>query len=155
MKLSTFKTYLRQSDKLLFSLQDGTQIPEHFHVTELGLITKIFIDCGGTVRNEQVANFQLWNASDFDHRLKPEKLLKIIDLAKPLLGEDDLEIEMEYQTDTIGKYGLDFNGKNFILTSRQTTCLAGDNCGAPAGKQHLKLSDIHNAACCTPGTGCC
>jgi hypothetical protein len=31
-------------------------VPEHFHVTEVGLITKNFIDCGGKVRNETVIN---------------------------------------------------------------------------------------------------
>jgi hypothetical protein len=34
---------------------------------------KNFIDCGGKVRNETVVNFQLWNANDFEHRLKPKK----------------------------------------------------------------------------------
>ena len=48
-------------------------VPSHFHVTEVGKITKHFIDCGGTVRNEEVVNFQLWQADDYDHRLHPEK----------------------------------------------------------------------------------
>jgi hypothetical protein len=39
-------------------------VPEHFHVTEVGVVTKDFIDCGGTVRHEKVANFQLWDAND-------------------------------------------------------------------------------------------
>ena len=33
---------------------------------------------------------------------------------------EDLEIEVEYQVNTIGKYELDFNGTNFILTAKQT-----------------------------------
>jgi hypothetical protein len=31
-----------------------------------------FIDCGGKVRNETVINFQLWDANDFEHRLKKD-----------------------------------------------------------------------------------
>lgn len=137
-------------------LPNGGYVPEHFHVTEVGLITKHFIDCGGNIRNEKVANFQLWNANDHDHRLKPQKLLRIIDLSEKVLGNQDLEIEVEYQTDTIGKYGLQFNGKDFVLTTKQTACLAQDNCGVPAAKAHLPLSEIKNtSSCCTPETGCC
>jgi hypothetical protein len=132
-------------------------VPEHFHVTEVGLITKHFIDCGGTERIEKVANFQLWNANDFDHRLKPQKLLNIIELSERKLGMGDLEVEVEYQSDTIGKYGLDFDGNRFILTSKVTACLASDACGIPTEKIKVKIADLQTVAqaSCTPGGGCC
>jgi lactate permease len=65
-----------------FVLENGEEIPAHFHVKEVGVVTTHFIDCGSTVRNEKVANFQPWEANDFDHRLKPEKLSKIIALSE-------------------------------------------------------------------------
>jgi hypothetical protein len=74
MKLSQIKTILNSVEAVSFILEDGTVIPEHFHVTEVGLVTKNFIDCGGTIRKETVINFQLWNANDFDHRLKPQRI---------------------------------------------------------------------------------
>jgi len=95
MKLSQIKQQLTQLDRIVFQLPDGDLVPSHFHVTEVGKITKRFIDCGGTVRNEEVANFQLWNADDYDHRLHPEKLLNIIELSEKFLGIEDLEIEVE------------------------------------------------------------
>src|SRR5690606_31542974 len=101
-------------------------VPEHFHVTEIGIITKRFIDCVGTLRNEKVVSFQLWDANDFDHRLKPEKLRKIIALSENVLDIEDSEIEIEYQSDTIGKYDLGFDGNTFLLLSKKTTCLASD-----------------------------
>jgi len=52
MKLSQVKNILKTVDAVNFILADGTAVPEHFHVTEVGLITKNFIDCGGTVRQE-------------------------------------------------------------------------------------------------------
>src|SRR5688572_4628645 len=106
MKLSDIKKHLSNLEAVNFQLEDGTAVPEHFHVTEVGVITKHFIDCGGTIRNEKVANFQLWDANDFEHRLKPKKLLNIIGLSEKLLGMEDLEIEVEYQAGTIGKYAL-------------------------------------------------
>jgi hypothetical protein len=51
MKLSQFKLQLSSLSNLNFVLPNGTIIPKHFHVTEVGQITKHFIDCGGTVRN--------------------------------------------------------------------------------------------------------
>lgn len=155
MKLSDIKKHLSTAEAVNFELQNGTMVPEHFHVTEVGVVTKHFIDCGGTVRNEKVANFQLWDANDFEHRLKPQKLLNIIGLSEKVLGMEDLEIEVEYQNDTVGKYGLDFNGKNFVLTSKQTACLASDNCGIPADKQKIALGALTPANACTPGGGCC
>jgi len=110
MKLSEIKKQLSQLDQIAFKLPNGELVPNHFHVTEVGKITKHFIDCGGTVRNETVVNFQLWNANDYDHRLHPEKLLNIIELSEKTLGIEDLDIEVEYQAETIGKFGLDFDG---------------------------------------------
>lgn len=153
MKLSQIKQHLSNAVAVNFELEDGSMVPEHFHVTEVGVVTKNFIDCGGTVRNEKVANFQLWDANDFEHRLKPHKLLNIIALSEKVLGMEDLEIEVEYQADTIGKYHLDFNGKNFVLAATKTNCLAKDKCGIPPEK--LKVNLAQAATVCTPGGGCC
>ena len=153
MKLSEVKHILQTADAVDFALENGTKVPEHFHVTEIGVVTKHFIDCGGTVRNEKVANFQLWDANDFDHRLKPQKLLHIIALSEKALGMEDLDIEVEYQGETIGKYDLGYNGKDFVLLSKTTTCLANDKCGVP--KEKLNLNELKTVNACTPGGGCC
>ena len=156
MKLSEIKKQLGTLENVAFVLPNGTYVPEHFHVTEVGLITKNFIDCGGKVRTETVVNFQLWDANDFEHRLKPQKLLNIIELSEKVLGIEDFEIEVEYQAQTIGKYDLDFNGKDFVLLNKQTACLAQDQCGIPSEKQKVRLSDMKNEpSCCTPGGSCC
>ena len=109
MKLSEIKEILTKVEGVNFQLENGEMVPEHFHVTEVGVITKDFIDCGGTVRHEKVANFQLWNADDIEHRLKPGKLLNIIGLSEKILGMEDSEIEVEYHAQTIGKYDLTFD----------------------------------------------
>lgn len=155
MKLSEIKSTLGSLEQIAFQLPDGRLVPRHFHVTEVGKVTKHFIDCGGTVRHEEVVNFQLWEANDYDHRLHPEKLVHIIELSEKALGIGDLEIEVEYQGDTIGKYGLDFDGRNFLLTTKMTDCLAKDNCGIPQEKQGLRLSALTPSAGCDPASGCC
>jgi hypothetical protein len=160
MKLSEVKNALQNLNEVTFKLPNGALVPAHFHVTEVGVITKQFIDCGGTTRNEQVINFQLWEANDFDHRLAPQKLTKIIDLSERVLRLPDAEVEVEYQADTIGKYGLYFNATtgNFELTTKTTNCLAQDKCGIPPEKLKVNLGNLtptDAAACCTPGGGCC
>lgn len=157
MKLSEVKDLLPTLENVTFQLENGTFVPEYFHVTEVGIITKNFIDCGGIIRNEQVVNFQLWNADDFEHRLKPGKLLNIIQLSEEKLGIGNFEIEVEYQSETIGKYDLDFNGKNFVLRNKTTACLAQDACGIPSEKQKISLKELTagSANSCVPGSGCC
>lgn len=159
MKLSEVKSKLTGLSEVNFLLPDGTKVPEHFHVTEVGAISKHFIDCGGTVRKENVINFQLWEANDFDHRLKPQKLIDIIALSERILGLENLEVEVEYQSDTIGKYGLDFRNGDFVLETKSTNCLASDKCGIPAEKLKVNLSSLtpveQSAQCCGPDSNCC
>lgn len=156
MTLSEIKKHLSQLDTISFTLPDGSLVPNHFHVTEVGKVTKHFIDCGGTVREEKKVNFQLWNADDYDHRLHPEKLVKIITLSEDIFNLQDLEIEVEYQGDqTIQKFGLEFQNNSFQLTSLVTDCLAKDKCGIPEPKQKLQFSDLQSGQTCTPGSGCC
>jgi hypothetical protein len=158
MKISQFSAALENAIALKFQLPNGSFVPEHFHITEAGMITKNFIDCGGVVRKENTISFQIWVAGDTDHRLTPAKLLGIIHKAEKLFGDEDFEIEVEYQSDTIGKYGLEMHDEAFVLTATQTDCLAKDHCGIPPEKIKLSLADIgkENAgSCCTPGGGCC
>lgn len=158
MKLSEIKKHLSELTTIAFQLPNGDLVPNHFHMTEVGKVTKHFIDCGGTVRTEEVVNFQLWEANDYDHRLHPEKLVQIIELSEKKLGLPEADIEVEYQMkETIGKFNLDFDGSNFLLTSKLTDCLAKDNCGIPTEKLKVKIGEwkVKETACCTPDSGCC
>lgn len=156
MKLSELKNLLTEIETVSFQLPDKSFVPSHFHVTEVGETTKKFIDCGGTIREEKYVNFQLWQANDFDHKIEPGKLLKIIDLSERSLGISDNEIEVEFQQETIGRFGLVFNGKNLELTSKSTACLASDACGSKPEKSKLQLADLNSkASCCGPVSSCC
>jgi hypothetical protein len=156
MNLSTLKEHIKSIDSLHFQLPDGQLVPSHYHVTEVGMIQKDFIDCGGTIRKEKVVNFQLWFSDDVDHSLQPKRLLDIIELSEEKLGLGDFEIEVEYQAGTIGKFGLAFDGKNFLLTNKMTDCLAADKCIPNIEKPKVDLNNlITNQNSCTPGGGCC
>ena len=154
MKLSDFKIHISKVDKVNFQLENGTFLPSHFHITEIGLSNKKFIDCGGVIRNENLISFQLWHANDFNHRLKPKNVLEIISIAENAIISEDLEIEVEYQDSTIGKYNVSFDGKNFILLNKKTNCLAEDQCGIEIKKPKISLSQLQTSNC-SPDSDCC
>lgn len=156
MKLSKFKNALKTTQRVSFRLPDGEFLEAHTHITEVGMLRKQFVDCGGVVRTETKVGFQLWKDDyDLEHRLYPEKLLHIIELSEEQLTILDEEIEVEYQSETIGKYGVEFNGFEFVLTNKTTACLAEDNCGIPVVKKKVNLSEIQNEGSCSPNSGCC
>jgi len=158
MKLSELKQQLLSMDTLTFILPNGTSVPSHFHVTEVGQIEKSFIDCGGMVRKEKTIGLQLWKSIDFHHRLKASKLLSIIEMSEQQLHLSDEEIEVEYQGETIEKYGLAYSEGIFLLTQTKTACLAEDSCGITLPKISVSLSELgsnEKGNTCTPGSGCC
>ena len=151
MKLLELKSVLEKIHEVAFQLHNGELIPSHFHVTEVGKVTKNFIDCGGTIRKEEVVSFQLWSGNDLEHRLYSETFLKIIEKAETVLGVGNHKIEVEYQANTIGKYGLDFNGTHFVLTTKQTDCLAMEKCEIPTvakGAAENKQLNSCSPSCC-------
>ncbi len=148
MRLSEVKLSLENLETIGFQLPNGELVPNHFHVTEVGTISKNFIDCGGTIRSEEVINLQLWDANDYDHRVHPEKLINIIELSEKVLKLQDLDVEVEYQGESIQKFGLDFDGENFLLLAKQTDCLAKGKCNKPTEKPRAKLSNIKKTFCC-------
>ena len=154
MLLSEFLSALNQVSEFRFQQPNGDFVPNHFHITEVGRVHKHFIDCGGTERKESVVNFQLWNSYDVQHRLSPQKVIQIINLSQERIGILDEEIEVEYQGETIGKYGLGFDGINFQLITKATDCLARDHCGVPEKKvESVMVGKGGNS--CDPGSGCC
>jgi Family of unknown function (DUF6428) len=159
MKLSTLKQCLSELTEVHFFLADGTSVPAHVHLTEVGSIQRKFIDCGGTLRDATTINMQLWYAQDVDHRLSPQKLLSIIEQSERALHLPDAEVEVEYQTNTIGRYALAFANGQFILQPLFTDCLASDSCGIPAQlkpkKQLADLTVTESAMSCTKESGCC
>ena len=54
MKISEMKQSLVGLDAVNFRLPSGEHLPAHFHVTEVGLVSKHFIDCGGVLRARKV-----------------------------------------------------------------------------------------------------
>lgn len=138
MKVSEFHDVLRANPGtgIQIVLPDGDLVPAHFHITEVGRVQKEFIDCGGTRRSTKTCVLQVWVADDFMHRLDTCKLARIISLARTVLNDEDLPVEMEYQNGTIGLFPISASevsrsGIRLHAGIKQTACLAPDRCGVP------------------------
>lgn len=153
MKTSEFKSRLEtHSDlPLAFTLPDGSAIPAHFHITEVGRVDKTFLDCGGEPHLTSTCLLQAWVAKDTDHRLDAGKLRRIFDLATPILEGDDLDVEVEYEPSWVSQFAVESaiveNGVlHFQLGAKHTDCLAKDTC-LPAV--------VEQSSGCSGGSGCC
>jgi hypothetical protein len=116
-----------------FQLPSGELAPAHAHVTEIARISKQFIDCGGTFREDSMCRLQTWVADDYDHRLTAGKLAKILDKARTILGDEDLAVDIEHDMGFVTQFPLqaaELQGTELILTlqGRNTACLAPELC---------------------------
>jgi hypothetical protein len=116
----------------------------------VGRVDKTFLDCGGTARRISSLCLQAWVADDVDHRLTAGKLADIIERAAPILGNDDLEAEIEYEDGLISQFPIESastEGESLLFTlgTKHTDCLAKEIC-LPTPRE--------SSSCCT-GTGCC
>lgn len=151
MTLSDLKSALAKHPNqiLVLSLPDGSEIPPHFHVTEVAFSKKDFIDCGGTIRHEGKCLLQIWVADDIDHRVNSSALAKILEHGSPVIPTEALPVEIEYCMPGLTHMELsqvrsEANTLHLSFSHLLTDCLAKDVCGiTPSGDS------------CEPGSGCC
>lgn len=139
MNLQNLKTALAENpdQPIAIKFADGSSLAPHFHITEIGKVTKDFVDCGGTRRQTQSCMLQTLVADDTDHRLVTTKLAGITQMSDVLELDGSVEVEAEVQTDTIAIYSVESAGPEngtfvFKLAAKNTACLAPDKCGIEA-----------------------
>jgi Family of unknown function (DUF6428) len=158
MNLSKFKEILHSHSnlELHFTLPNGESIPQAFHITEVGYVTKKFMDCGGRPHQLETCLLQTWIGPDIDHRLTAKKLLKIIEQSSSILPHDYLPVEIEHESILISQYSLSNNFTvseqviSFILLTKHADCLAKDVC-LPQHKSQHNFSILPTESCCQPG----
>src|ERR1700761_3890277 len=138
MQISEFKKILSDhaSRNIRFELPTGTKVPPHAHVTEVALIEKKFVDCGGTFRTDSLCRLQTWFADDTDHRLAAGKLFAILEKSASFIQADDLEVDVEHEAPFVSQFPIEkIEVDGEVLTIRlgikHTACLAEDRCLPP------------------------
>ena len=91
---------------------------------------------------------QTWVGDDTGHRITAGKLLKAIAAAAPVLGDEDLPVELEYEACNVVQLRVVAVGREgqvlvVRLGKKHTDCLAKELCLPAAGNT------------CKPGSGCC
>ena len=137
MNLKELKSILRTHPAAYprFVLPDGEQIPRHYHITEVGHVTKRFIDCGGTLHDQtDTCLLQTYVADDVEHRLEAGAFAKILDLGAQILPYDEMPVEIEYDCCVVAQYPI--SGAQLVgdeidiqLGEKHTDCLAKEKCG--------------------------
>ena len=152
MQLNEFKALLQSNRDKAFRLQlpDKSSVPVSFHITEVALMHKTFIDCGGTLRESRTCQLQAWVGPDDDHRIASGKMADILGLAAKFLLDEDLPLEIEYEDTTISQYPVALahvsdEAVTLQLTTKHTACLAPELCIVPAAA----------ASCGCGPSGCC
>ena len=152
MTLHELKNVLATNDTRRFALQlpDGRAIPASLHITEVGLVSKTFIDCGGKVHSEERCHLQAWLGEDVDHRLLTGKLADILQMAQKIVPDDSVDVEVEYEDVMISQYRVagflvSDDAITFRLEGKHTDCLAKELCLVPS---------LTGESCCGP-SGCC
>lgn len=148
MTVAALKRVLSAAPELPLTVlwPDGDPIEAHFHITEVGRVQKDFIDCGGTIRRTVTCLLQTWVGEDEEHRLTAGKLLKAFEHAAPVLGGEDLPVELEYEACNVIQFtvaAVDREAQRLVvrLGAKHTDCLAKELCGVASEK--------------TPAGGCC
>jgi hypothetical protein len=151
MKLSELISALQKFPTAFprFVLPNGSFIPAHAHITEVGHVVKNFVDCGGlTGRNEAVV-LQTHVDRDTDHRLKSDRFARILRLGNRVLTHEDFDVEVEYDCCVVSQYPIaqikSAGGRLDILLGRKRTqCLAQE-----------RAKQQPTQACCAPAANCC
>ena len=161
MTLTELRTALSGDPEQMLRLRlpGGDAVPVSFHITEVGQVTKNFIDCGGTRRTTSVCQLQAWVGPDEDHRVQAGKLLGILGKGSSLFTSEDIPVEIEYEHGLISQYpvtGVTMEDGRLVLslTNKHTDCLAREICTPLHLVPAMFASAFAKPApCCGPG-GC-
>jgi hypothetical protein len=131
MKLDALKSVLQKYSQTYprFILPNGSQIPAHAHITEIGYTRKNFIDCAGVSDQAETVVLQAHVMGDTEHRLKSERLSKILHLSDRVLPHERLDVEVEYDCCVVSQYPIAEvrsagDHLDIILGNKRTQCLA-------------------------------
>src|SRR5437016_12856431 len=87
-------------------LPDGDYIPAHAHITEVGHLVRNFIDCGGLTGKEEKVVLQTHVGNDTAHRLRSDRLAKILGLGNRVIPNADLNVDVEHDCCVVAQYPI-------------------------------------------------
>jgi hypothetical protein len=151
MKYEVLKSLLERYSTTFprFVLPDGDYIPAHAHVTEVGHVVRNFIDCGGLSGTEEKVVLQTHVGDDTDHRLRSDRLAKILRLGNRVIPSAELDVDVEHDCCVVAQYPIaeatpDGEHLNFFLQRGRTQC-----------RERERRESQTAADCCATPAACC
>jgi|SRR5439155_23133199 len=89
-----------------FVLPNGDYVPPHAHITEVGHLVRNFIDCGGLTGKEEKVVLQTHVGNDTAHRLRSDRLAKILGLGNRVIPNADLNVDVEHDCCVVAQYPI-------------------------------------------------
>jgi Family of unknown function (DUF6428) len=133
-----------------FVLPDGDRIPAHAHITEIGHVIKNFVDCGGLTGKEEKVLLQTHVGDDKEHRLRSDRLARILQLGNRVLPSPNLDVVVEYDCCVVAQYPIAEavsagHYLDLILQRAKTQCRARDR---RESKEPATCCSSASVACC-------
>lgn len=182
LKWGSFKEQLQANPGLILQFQYAADkwVDASYHITEIKQAPITSVDCGGVMNKWTEVIVQLWEpqSQEQDRAMQVSKALSIVNLvekALPLDPEAIVKIEFgntQFDTRQMLPKNIMESGDNLVIDLRPDAvqCKAierggscgtndkGEECCTPVVevKPKIQMQNLaENAACCTPGGGCC
>ncbi len=126
---STFTATLTNNPELplIIKLPDQRIIPSHFHLRDVGLVNRYFIDCHGNKKETNHILLQAWVGHDHEHSIDSRKFAKILSHSEKVEKVFDripdlasTPILIEYQEDHIMQYlvsGVEAQDNKIVIST--------------------------------------
>ena len=151
MTLRSLQNVLEANPKRFprFVLPDGSYIPAHAHVTEVGHVVRNFIDCGGLTGKDEKVVLQTHVGNDAGHRLRSDRFARILRFGTRVVPSADLDVDVEYDCCVVAQYPIakatpDGELLNLILQRGRTQCRARE-----------RREGETATGCCVTSGACC
>ena len=146
---------------LIFEYAPNQRVGANYHITEVKHIRIEAVDCGARMDAWNETVIQLWESpseigkTEFMSAYKALGILKKVGSMKAY----DLEAEVKFEYGNaqfhtaqlfVNDYEIQNNRLLLKLAVEKTDCKAKETCGVPETSTFAE-----EAACCTPGGGCC
>jgi len=174
MNWNDFKLALSQhlQKELHFEYAIDMRVPVGYHITEIKQAVITSVDCGGVKNEWTEVIVQLWVPDgDAGKVMTTDKALSIIGTVErvlPVAGDAMVKVEFgnaDFDTRQLLPKTIKLTANELLinLVPDKVQCKAqdrGGSCGTPADtgtteKTKIEMINLTQAACCTPGGGCC
>jgi len=149
MNFENVKNILANNPKksIIFTLPNEEVVPASFHITDVGVVNRHLIDCGGQTRTEEQVHLQLWTGKDYDHRVTTDTANRILNQSQSVINKikepKTAQVLVEYQLDwhgipifslfAVNDMQASDTEVNILLSTIQTACLAAERSNSECG----------------------